>query len=379
MLKKHIQILILLLLLLNNCITQFIPQTNETQEFLVVEGLITDQPGPNTIKLSSTLPLGTRSDVKPVRGCFVTITDDLGNRFNFEETDTGTYVSDPAMFKGKIGRFYTLHINANTAINNHNYVSYPMEMKPVPPIDSVYFEKAEISGDYQWQWPETPEGCQVYLNTHDPTGQCRYYRWEYTETWEFRLPYSVPNSTCWVTRYSDKINVKSTASLAEARILKYPLDFISNLTDRLKVKYSMLVNQYSINEDEYNFWEKLQNVSEQVGGLYDMIPSAIASNVYCINNPDEKVLGYFSVSANTSKRIFIKDHFNGQANLYTDDDCIADTIWYGAYIPNLNSTVWIIIDRLIPDGYQVITYTRGCADCTTRGTTQEPLFWKNSK
>jgi hypothetical protein len=367
------------MLLLNSCITQFIPQTNETQEFLVVEGLITDQPEPYTIKLSSTLPLGTRNMANPVTGYNVFITDDLGNTYQFKETDTGTYVSDPAIFKGMIGRFYALHINANTSANNHKYESYPMEMKPVPPIDSVYYEKVEIPGDYQSLWPKRPEGCQIYLSTDDPTGQCRYYRWEYTETWEFRLPYSVPNSTCWVTSYSDKINIKSTESLAEARILKYPLDFISNLTDRLKVKYSMLINQYSINEDEYSYWEKLQNVSEQVGGLYDMIPSAIASNVYCIDKPDEKVLGYFSVSASTSRRFFIKDHFNGQANLYTDDDCIADTIWFGAYIPNLNSTVWIIIDRLIPDGYQVITYTHGCADCTARGTNQKPSFWKDDK
>jgi Domain of unknown function (DUF4249) len=379
MLRKHINISISLLLILNGCITQFIPQTNESQKLLVVEGLITDQPGPYTIKLSSTLPLGTRNMATPVTGYNVFIIDDIGNTFQFKETDTGTYVSEPAKFRGTIGRFYTLHIKAKTSVNNHKYESYPIEMKPVPLIDSVYYQKIEIPGDYQSRWPDRPEGCQVYLNTHDPTGQCRYYRWEYIETWEFRLPYTVPNSTCWVTGYSDKINIKNIVSMADARILKYPLNFISNLTDRLKVKYSMLVNQYSINEDEYNYWEKLQNVSEQVGGLYDMIPASVASNVYCIDNPDEKILGYFSVSASTSKRIFIKDHFNSQANLYTDDACIADTIWGGAYIPNLNSTVWIIIDRLRSEGYQVITYTHGCADCTTRGTTLEPSFWKDAK
>ena len=373
--RKHLQILILLLLFLNSCIKEFIPQTNENHEFLVVEGLITDQPGPYTIKLSSTLPLGTRSEAKPVTRCNVSITDDLGNRFKFGETDTGTYVSDPAKFTGKIGRFYTLHLNTNNAYNNHNYESYPVEMITVPLIDSLYYEKVKISESFWWSYQ--PEGCQVYLNTYDPMSQCRYFRWEFIETWEFRLPYTVPNNTCWITSYSDKINIKSTASLAEARILKYPLNFISNLTDRLKVKYSILVNQYSINEDEYNYWDKLQNVSEQVGGLYDMIPAAIASNVYCIDNPDEKILGYFSVSASTSRRFFIKDYFIGIFNPYTADACEADTIWGDAYIPNLNASIWVIIDNL--PLYKVITYTRGCADCTTRGINQEPSYWKDGR
>jgi hypothetical protein len=42
---------ILLLTIPVSCITQFIPKTNEIKEFLVVEGLITDQPRANTIKL----------------------------------------------------------------------------------------------------------------------------------------------------------------------------------------------------------------------------------------------------------------------------------------------------------------------------------------
>ncbi len=178
-------ILIPFLLILNCCITQFIPQTDEDNKLLVVEGLITDRPDTNTIKLSRSLPLGARIAAKPVKGCIVTISDDLGNIFSLKETIAGTYVTDPAEFHGVTGRFYTLHINTNDAINNLHYESYAMEMKPVPPIDSVYYEKEtikEIGGI------PSEEGCQVYLNTHDPANQCKFYRWEYTETWEFRLP-----------------------------------------------------------------------------------------------------------------------------------------------------------------------------------------------
>ena len=134
-------ILVSFLLLINSCITQFIPKTNEDKQILVVEGLITDQPDADTIKLSKSLPLGKRSFANPLKGCTVTISDDLGNAFSLTETTAGTYVTDPANFQGVIGRFYTLHVSTNSSDNNLNYESFPMEMKRVPPIDSVYYEK----------------------------------------------------------------------------------------------------------------------------------------------------------------------------------------------------------------------------------------------
>ena len=370
------QILLLsILLFFNSCITQFIPHTTEDKQLLVVEGLITDQPGVNTIKLSRSSPLGTRNVAMPVKGCTVSISDDLGNTFSLTETVPGTYVTNPAIFQGAIGRKYILHINTNGPTNNHNYESYPAEMKPVPPIDSVYYEKVTIA---EYNGSPSQEGCQVYLNTHDPTNQCKYYRWEYSETWKIVLPYYVTNSVCWVSNNSDLINIKNTSVLAEDKIDRYHLNFISNLTDRLSVKYSILVNQYSLNEDEYLYWQKLQNFSEQVGGLYDMIPSSIPSNVYCTDDPNETVLGYFSVSASSSKRIFIKDRFAGLVNQYIN--CPADTVYGNGPIQNLNNTVWVIITvSMPPPPYRVITYTKGCADCTVRGTTVEPDFWIDGK
>lgn len=364
-----------LILLFNGCIVQFIPETSEDQDLLVVEGLITDQPGQNTIKLSKSLPLGGKSSAKPLRGGNVTITDDLGSNFRLNETVAGNYVTPP-YFHGMVGRSYTLHIKINDATRNLNYQSFPMEMKPVPQIDSIYYEKVTIIEKYVGSIQA--EGCQIYLNTHDPENSCKFYRWEYAETWEFRLPYMVPNNTCWISSNSDKINIKSTASLAEDRIIRYPLNFVSNMTDRLKVKYSILVTQYSLNEDEYTYWEKLQNIAEQVGGLYDITPSSIPSNIWCVENPSDKVLGYFSVSASSSKRIFIKDRFLGIVDLYAN--CISDTVFGGGSIPDLNTYVWVIIDHQSPpDPYRVLTQIKGCYDCSVRGTTTEPVYWRDDK
>ncbi|MDP4222196.1 MAG: DUF4249 domain-containing protein [Bacteroidota bacterium] len=365
-------ILILSLILIGgSCITQFIPQTDEDKNLLVVEGLITDHPDDNVVKLSLSMPLGKKSILKPLKGCIVTVTDDKGSQYYFYETSTaGTYKST---MQGKIGRKYTLHVSTkNTQTNYYSYQSLPMEMLPVPPIDSIYYEKVTIAE----KTAERPElnGCQIYLNAHDPTGNCKYYRWDYNETWQFRLPFGYPkNNTCWISNNSTIINIKNTKVVSEDRINRFPLRYISNETDRLSVKYSILVNQYSLNVDEFDYWEKMQNVTQDVGGLYDIIPSTVTGNIFCVEEPSAKVLGYFSVSAKTSKRIFIKDYFSGLVNLYTSCALESDTIpGSNPDIEGLNINTWILEQNWY---YTVITKSRYCADCTTRGTTTKPDFW----
>lgn len=365
---RYIAAISLVILLQNGCITQFIPEADEDHDILVVEAMITDQPDDYIVKLSKSMPLGIKSTRVPVRGCTVSVSDDLGNWFYFAESLPGTYVSDKASFKGEIGRKYTLHLKDN----NYSYKSLPMELIGVPPIDSLNYEKVVIKEKDRDSGAK--DGCQVYLYTHDETNKCKFYRWDYTETWEFRLPYAVPNSKCWITNNSTVIKIKNSSVLSENIIQKYPLNFISNETDRLSVRYSMLVNQYSLGEDEFVYWEKLQKVTENVGGLYDIIPSSIPGNIFCIENPAVKVLGYFSVSGKTSKRVFVKDNFRGLVNLYTH--CPDDTIFGNKPVPGLNESAWVIIDMSYSSpSYKVVTYKKQCADCTTRGTTIKPEFW----
>ncbi len=371
-------VLTLLLILASGCITQFVPETKEDPNLLVVEGLITDQPESYKIKLSRSMPLGDASTPRPLSNCTVTVTDNFGNTFNFWETPTnGTYASDSSVFQGVVGRKYTLHISTNSStVNGYSYTSAPVEMNPVPQIDSLYWKKVTIVPSTLTSG--TKEGCQIYLNTYDRDGSCKYYRWNFTETWEIRVPYAVPNNDCWVTSASDYILIKNTSVLNEDMIENFPVNYITYETDRLSVKYSILVNQYSLNEDEFSYWDKVKNITGNVGGLYDVIPASITGNIYCVEDPAEQVLGYFSVSAKNSKRIFIDRGFMGIINPYAN--CATDTIYGNAsvLIPGLNISEWVIDDQSgnMMNPFRIITNKRFCADCTTRGTTVKPAYWE---
>jgi hypothetical protein len=367
--------ILLIVLILQGCITQFLPSKEESGNAIVVEGLVTDQNNSYKIVISKTSPLGKKITNTPVKGCLVTITDDIGNKYLLNEKISGLYVSDSLIFRGVIGRKYVVHITSAS----HQYESYPMEMKQVPPIDSVY---AEVINNIYYPYDDVIPGYQVYVDSHDPANECKFYRWDFTETWEFSIPYTYPtivNKTCWKYANSDHIYVNNTSSLTEDKVIRFPLNIITTETDRLKVKYSLLLRQYSLNEDEYNYWEKLKRISEEVGGLYDVVPMSIESNIYCTDSPAEKVLGFFSVSSVKTKRIFIKNALTILKDFYSL--CPSDTVPVAQAIPNLGISTWIIqrISNAPNVFFYVLTNTKSCADCTVDGSNKRPDFWNTTK
>jgi len=370
------QIFLLSFLFLNNsCIKQFIPSVNEISELLVVQGLITDQLETYKIKLSKSLPLDEITSAKPAIGYNVVISDDQGNSYTLNESVPGTYISDSTKFKGIIGRFYTFHLGLAHS-NSFSYESAPVEMKPVPPIDSIYYKKIVVKESTD-DWFGV-DACQIYLDTHDPENNCKYFRWDFNETWVLRLLFPVPNMTCWVSDKSHSIDVKSSAEIQKVKIVRHPVTYISNNSDRLKRKYSILVNQYSLNQEEYAFWEKVKTYTDKVGGFYDIIPASIPGNISAKYNSNVKVLGYFSVSAKSSKRIFIEDNFAGIIDRY--NNCISDTLVGNYDPPELNITKWTLIDDSIPSPrVRVLTSIYGCYDCRVRGTSIKPVFWIDDK
>lgn len=366
---------VVLLILQGACVKQFIPVTTEKNYLLIVDGLITDQDESYKVMLSRSRPIGIKYKVDPVTNALVTVADDLGNSYSFLEESPGLYVSDSSIFKGETGRKYMLHVRASDSLGFSSYYeSSLVEMRPVPPIDSIYYEKITVrkSDDIS----KRIDNCQIYLDTHDESGNCKYFRWDFTETWEFHLHYEFPNFACWITKASDKILLKNTTGLARDYIESYPLNYIAETSDRLEVKYSILANQYSLSPDEYNYWEKMKSMSDDVGGLYDIIPANIPGNITCITHPEERVLGYFSVSAKTSKRIFIKDYFAGQVNFYSQ--CASEKITNPGIIPGLGFYIWILErNDFSHPPYVVLTSDRGCVDCTVRGSINKPVFWED--
>ena len=63
------------------------------------------------------------------------------------------------------------------------------------------------------------------------------------------------------------------------------------------------VFQYSLKESTYEYWEKIDIVSNPTGNIFDKIPAGVPGNINEIEG-DMKVMGYFEVAAVSVGRVF---------------------------------------------------------------------------
>ncbi len=385
------------------CIDPYSPKLAGYDSILVVDGLITDANSSFTIKLSQTFQ-DQSSLPDAVSDATLFISDDTGNKSNLKNKGNGIYKTDSLEFKGTIGRTYILHILTHTG---EEFASEPCLMQSVPDIDSIYFEKDQkvISNGTQ-----TQDGLSIYLDSKEG-GSNQYYRWAYNETWEFKVPYpkkydfiladsSIVRATtvkdlCWKSRKSEEILVRTVFAGGTTQIKKEPILFIaSGQSDRLQQQYSILVNQYSISKKEYDFWNNLKQVNESGGDIFAKQPFSVISNIHNINNPKERVLGYFQVSAVKQKRKYILFSDIAKMGLpyyfypcETIEKSPADlqvpngpvVTWYDVYSMFCISSIYSFVepkyDPLTNQIVKMVFTKRECANCELTGTRKKPDFW----
>jgi len=355
-----------------SCISQFTPEIVSQNDYLTVNGLVTDENRRYSIILGISHPLDETSADKPAVKARVSVSDDLGNSYNFTEKSPGKYISDSTVFTGQTGRSYVLNIE----YNGKQYSSSLCALKPVPPIDSlgheIFDREINASG-------ETEKATRITLSTLDPAGRCHYFRWAFEETWEMNLPFNLlprEKRICWVTELSHDILIANTEALSEDRITNFLLTTFNNSTERGMYKYSMIVKQYSVSSEEYEFWDKIRTMSQNTGGLYDVTPVSVTGNIQCITDPSEIVLGFFSVSGVSYKRIFIKKPLPFR-DLYTDK-CVEGYITPNSSPPGLGTVFFVLSATSYPDSDRqawTITSNIGCTDCSYTGSKIKPDYW----
>jgi hypothetical protein len=364
-------ILLLTVIYAASCVSQFTPDISTQEKYLTVHGLITDEFRRYEIKLTLSKPLDETSAEVPARGAAVTVSDNDGNIYLFTETSPGIYRSDSTLFKGIPCMTYKLMIQHD----GKQYESSPCLLTAAPPIDTVtheiYDREINASG-------ETEKVVRVALSSHDPASETHYFRWTFEETWELHLPFNQLTyftSVCWNSEKSHSILIANTEALSEDRVTDFTLTVFNNSTDRGQYKYSMLVHQHSINRQEYEFWDKVKKISENTGGLYDVIPASVQGNVQCTSDPSELVLGYFSVSGVSSRRIFIRSPLV-VPDLYSGK-CVEDIIPKNPSLPGLGREVWVLNEITSEAGSVMWEITRNisCTDCAYIASNIKPDYW----
>jgi len=388
------------LTILNSCLKPYEVDPTGYEELLVVYCLITNDNQYPQINISRTTQ-NIELDNEPVSNAIVIITDNEGHEATFQEIAPGLYQPNDGGINGQVGQVYQLYIKTP---DQKEYLSSKCEMLPPSQIDTVYFDK-----DKEWNIESTKENVGVSIFTDGKIEGSNYIRWIYDETWKFQVPYpynfafdleknepvfiTPENVICWKTKHSNSINIHSIDNQINRNIKQKKILFIpTKLSDKLSIRYSILLKQLTISKEEYHFWNKLKKTTENNGDIFGKQPFSITSNITNINDPQEPVLGYFQVSSVSSKRIYI--NYSDANKLGAPDYdpleyCQIDTFKINGY---QYTSLRDIYDRQILHGpYEGISdlkYTkRGdalgfllaipeCADCSRTGSINPPPFWE---
>ena len=295
-----------LLTLIYSCKKPYDPPVAETTNSeLVVEGTIaTGNNTENRFLLSRVRPLKDTTLNSPESGARVVIEAESGANWVIPESESGTYttnlsLSNTAKYKLKI-----------LTRDGKQYETDLLVAKATPPVDSVTWKQ--------------PDNLEIYVHSHDPSNNTRYYRWEFKETWEYhafydsnldfvngQIVYIDPaNQTfsCWSNQSSGAIIIGNTTALTQDVVSYQPVAVVARPSVKVSFRYSILVRQFGLSEDAYNFWNILRKNTELTGTLFDPQPSQLPGNIRCVNDPGAKVIGFISACIVSEKRIFVNNY-----------------------------------------------------------------------
>jgi hypothetical protein len=355
------------------------PAVSSSKNYLVVEGVINSGTDSTIIKLSRTVHLSSGTTINPETNAVLIVESDQNIIYPLTEATDGFYAT--AGLNLDITRKYRLRIKT---VGNQQYLSDFVQVKTTPPIDSVGFiiEK---------------NGLQIYANAHDIQNNTRYYRWDYVETWQFHSEFQsnlisdgqeIVQRTpaqmiynCFGNNTASSIVLGSSAKLRQDEIFQNPITTIASTSEKIETKYSILLRQYALTGDAFTFWQNLKTSTEQLGSIFDAQPSNIKANIHNVNNTAEPVIGYVSACTVQTKRIFISNtQLPKSWEAVYPYNCTQDSVSSAGDITNLTHLPsFTIPTNPYFHGSAFAGYLSSsveCVDCTVRGVTKQPAFWK---
>lgn len=376
---------ILLLIMPVSCVERYWPELgNKYEKALVVDGTISSNPGPYTIRLSQSSSV-EYPKIYPYVGCQVSIIEEGGTTEILSEKEPGVYMTSPTGINGEVGKQYKIRINTP---DERTYESTYEKLEAAIGLASVY---AEYDFKESEDLPYSLEGYQFFLDTEPAVKDSNYFMWSLETTYKYQADYLIrdiytyrnlstfpqPDSfyTCWQTEAIPGLFTYETSELSSPVIKRLPLHFVSTEGRELSIRYSLKIVQHTITAAAFNYWNNLQKQNESQGNLYDNQPYQIQGNIQNINNPNEPVMGYFMAAGISEMRVYIDRpsftfHYWICQLTQADYEAVGE-LRYSSY------SDWPIYLTRDNNGVLALPDER-CLDCRKKGgSISKPAFWED--
>ena len=334
---------ILMIGLIEGCIE---PANIDTPPFtyqLVVDGLITNEPGPYTVKLYKSRPLGAGVDLDrlvPEKFAKILLKDDVGNSELFSEISEGVYVTKTDGMCGEIGRSYHIEI---TLINGKKYESAPELITPVGEVTTIRYQFEPGNKVL----PREGDGIRIFADATGVPGQADLVRLRMSITYKLKtyperrellvfrsgigqvyVPNPYPCSgyvnrddklvqigecdccICWVTLSDGVPTIANEKFTSNDIFWNEEVGFVPMVMEGpvpIQVFYDNVhvqVQELSLTPDTYLFWKLVRSQKLGLSNLFQPPSATIKGNIKSINT-DEEALGIFWAAGIHSKSLYI--------------------------------------------------------------------------
>lgn len=360
-------------LLLTSCVTPYDVKTSQYVDTMVVEGLITNEPGPYLVKISKAVPIQYQlKNTEWVTGAVVTIKDDQGNSEKLIETSPGNYYTSST--QGQVGRSYSISIVTK---EGQSYESTKQKMLPVGDFSNLRVEFAQNETPSYQNRVKSLNGFNIYLDSDVLPEQETRVWWRWAGTFEILayprlrtkpvrrgveivdVPDPAPCSgyiydtryqaffqtgpctccTCWVTQYNPDPQISDAKFINNGKIYKQQIGFIEANVRTFYDKYYLQVEQLSVSQEVYDFWKIVKLQKGNSSNLFQVPPPKSNSNIYSTTSSGTLIVGYFTASS-------VKSH-----------------------------TLTIERNQVPYKLYEIDTLPMSCVDAYKYSSNKKPLFW----
>lgn len=327
--RYHLNIIIIPLLLASfSCRELYEPETDPMDDVVIVDGLVTDQPGSSVIKLRYYRRFLNVWE-HPLPGATVHVSDDQGNIFPFYENNPlkpGHYFPEDS-FAGVEGRSYVLHIETYT---REVYESDPQILLPALEIDSLYafrttrefllkdnfgnYRRFNIAGnevfvdmrsddDIILRYRIEPELLLLYTYNEfiegPPPSANIYYRWK-----KFEITDAV---TLNIRRFQEGLEEVTSHNLCFLPTGRsyYELESMEAIHRMI-----LILKYYTLNRHGFMFHEEVHKQLTSGNKLFDPVVSQLPVSIRCTSDPGKPVAGFFEVSSLRSETQMLTDRYH---------------------------------------------------------------------
>lgn len=277
--KTNIFILIIAGIALTACEKTVILDITQNTPRVIIEGLVTNQAGYQYVKVTRSSGFYETGASPRIENASVSVSDDSGNHYDFVhnpggDADSAGYYRPVTPFVGVIGRTYRLEVQ----VDEEFYEGSDL-LSPVTKIDSL---ASQINEEEREDPDKVGKFYEVLMFAKEPQSTNDYYLFKFYRNDSLTVDFDTD------IYYADDELLGENIDGVPSPVYYAPGDVAR-------------VEMYSISREAYVFYNDLQLLLNNDGGLFGQPPSNSR------NNLSNGALGFFQASAVDRSEIVVKE------------------------------------------------------------------------